>query len=300
MHIVDIKKNPGRLKNGPQRHIETHAYLAQMTSMTDDTPILERMGAVLLLSSYIEGRIRAMYRERYAIMHGLPRPSAADEAREFADAAAAGRVLGSTPLDKDPVYRQLCQLRYYEDIDNDTFKEIKLFTEVRNAMVHDAMYKMAAFTADIIHALLPMVSHLTNMRQKVRIRAQKERDLHAKSPFRTDFFTTLAPGKRITRDALFQQVAGSPSTTISAPLCFGRPLYVVAQGGDGAPQVRIYKEEWETHELWASFIGAGTQMPVFRKVNSTGGTGPTVEYLGYGHVQPRGTLAPGVVCDVVF
>lgn len=297
--IDDIRKNPGKLKNGPQSHIETQAYLARMTSMDAQTPVLERMGAVLLLSSFIEGRIRAMYRDRHAIMHGLPRPTAAGEASAFAEAADAGRVLGSTPLDKDPVYRQLCQLRYYEDVDEATFKELKLFTEVRNAMVHDAMYRIAVFTVDVVHALLPMVRHLTNMRQKVRIRTNKERELHDLSPFRTDYFATLSPKSRLARDELFKRVAGSPSDTINAPLSFGRPLYVVAQGGGGAPKVRIHKEEWETHNLWSSFIDTDERMPVFRKVSVTDGSGPVVEYVGYGRLLARGPLVPGVVCDVV-
>jgi hypothetical protein len=180
-----------------------------------------------------------------------------------------------------------------------TVQELKHFTEVRNAMVHDAMYRVASFQIEVIHALLPLVSHLTNNRQNVRNRTKKERELHANSPHRADFFATLPVGTRLTRDELFRSVAGSPSGTICAPMSFDRPLYVVAQGGQGAPRVKIDKEEWYTHNLWDSFINVDVHMPVFRKVNALNVQGPTVEYLGHGRLHSRGALAPNVVCDVV-
>lgn len=298
--IEQIKSRPPRVANGPEYHIEVSAYLQEMAQITDEHSVLERMGAMLLLSSYIEGRIRAMYRERYAIMHGTPRPSAADEAREFAAAAEEGRILRNTTLDKDPVYRQLCQLRYYEDIDSNTFKELKIFTEVRNAMVHDAMYRIDAFSADIIHALLPMVQHLANTRQNVRYRTKKEREFHEHSPYRVDYFTSLAIGMRLKRDALFRDVAGSPSNTISAPLSFGRPLYVIAQSGKGLPQIKIDKEELGTHDLWSNFIDQGIWLPVFRKVTASDEYGPEIEYLGYGHLITRSRGYDQIWCDVVM
>jgi hypothetical protein len=294
-----MEATPLRLARGAEHHIEANEYIGAIAQMTEQSSVLERMGAMLLLSSFIEGRIRAMYRDRHAIMHGFDRPSAAGEAQAFDAATQTGMPMPRSALDKDPVYRQLCQLRYYEDIDDTTFKELKLFTEVRNAMVHDAMYRVAAFQIEVIHALLPLVSHLTNNRQNVRNRTKKERELHAGDPHRADFFASLPVGTRLTRDELFKSVAGSPSSAICAPMSFGRPLYVVAQGGHGTPRVKIKGEEWYTHNLWASFIDVNVRIPVFRKVNVTNGQGATVEYIGLGRLQAHGTLAPDVMCDVV-
>jgi hypothetical protein len=296
--IDAIKARPARVAKGQQYHIQAQSFLSEMKRITDSNSVLERMGATLLLCSFIEGRIRAMYRDRHAIMHGLPRPSAADEAREFSEASDAGVILRSTSLDKDPVYRQLCQLRYYEDIDEYTFKELKLFTDVRNAMVHDAMYRLESFSADIIHAQLPLVDHLTKMRQKVRNRTNKERDLHELHPHRSDYFAPMAPGTRIKRVALFTHVAGSPSSTINAPMSYGKPLYVIAMGVSGPPRVKFEKEELGTHELWNSFIDTHNTFPIFRKLNVAE---PEVEYLGYGRLVTRGQASASVHhCDVVL
>lgn len=290
--LQKIQRAPLRLAKGAEHHITAGEYIDAIKEMTEQSSVLERMGAMLLLSSFIEGRIRAMYRDRHAIMHGLDRPSSEKEQQDPDNATQLA-------LNKDPVYRQLCQLRYYEDIDDTTFKELKLFTEVRNAMVHDAMYRVAAFQIEVIHALLPLVPHLTNNRQNVRNRTKKERELHAGDPHRADFFARLPVGTRLTRDELFRNVAGSPSSAICAPMSFGRPLYVVAQSDQGTPRVKIKGEEWYTHNLWASFIDVDVRVPVFRKVNASNVQGPTVEYLGHGRLQSRGALAPNVVCDVV-
>jgi hypothetical protein len=298
--IESIKSRPPRVANGPQYHIEVGAHLGEIAQLSDAHSVLERMGAMLLLSSFIEGRIRAMYRERHAIMYDKPRPTSADEAREYAEAAEEGRIIRNSVLDKDSLFRQLCQLRYYEDIDENTFRELKLFTEVRNAMVHDAMYRVDAFSADLIHALLPMVPHLNNQRQNVRNRAIKERTLHESSPYREDYFTTLPIGTRIKRDTLFCQVAGSPSNTICAPICFGRPLYVIAQRGNGQPQAKFDKEELGTHDLWPSFIDQQVWLPIFRKVSPSDELGPEVEYLGYGHLSQYGGGSESIKCNVVL
>ena len=299
--IDAIKARPVRVAKGQQYHIQVHTFLAEMAHITNSTSVLERMGATLLLNSFIEGRIRAMYRDRHAIMHDLPRPSAAAEAREFSEASDAGVILRSTSLDKDPVYRQLCQLRYYEDIDEHTFKELKLFTDVRNAMVHDAMYRLDAFSADIIHAQLPLVDHLTKMRQKVRNRTEKERDLHEIHPHRSDYFAAMKTGTRIKRVALFTHVAGSPSSTINAPMSFAKPLYVIAMGVSGPPRVKFEKEELSTHELWNSFVNTTATFPILRKVQVNNGSEPEVEYLGYGRLVTRGQASASVhLCDVVL
>ena len=298
--IKAMTARPPRLAQGQQFHIQVQSYLAQIAALSDDHSVLARMGAMLLLSSYIEGRIRAMYRDRHALMHGHAKPSAADEAREFAEAADAGMLVRSTQLDKDPLFRQLCQLRYYEDLDAHTFQELKHFTEIRNAMVHDAMYRVDAFQTALIHGLLPMVSHLTNMRQNVRTRIDKERKLHTTHPYRADYFATLPVGTCLTREALFAQVAGSPSSTICAPMSFARPLYVVARKNPAGIQAKFGKEELGAHELWRTFVDhSDVALPIFVRVNVTDGSSATVQYLGYGCLVTRHQQSDQLVCNVV-
>jgi hypothetical protein len=211
-----------------------------------------------------------------------------------------GARMTSAALEKDSLYRQICHLRYYDDIDADTYDEMILFTEVRNALVHNAMYLIEAFQVDVIHALVPMIDHLRNMRNKVKSRVAKERELHGQSPFRADYFGALSVGQRLKRDELFTHVAGSPSKSIAAPMSFGRPLYVIAQGGKGAPQVKIGKEELETHDVWEDIFAAAHQLPVFRKVNVTDGTSAEVEYVGRGVLVKHSASRSGLMCDVLL
>jgi hypothetical protein len=101
-----------------------------------------------------------------------------------------------------------------------------------------------AFQTALIHRLLPIVPHLTNMRQNVRTRTHEERALHAARPHRADYFATLPVGTCLTREALFAQVAGSPpSSAICAPMSFARPLYVVARKNPAGIQAKFVKEE---------------------------------------------------------
>ncbi len=51
------------------------SFVHQHIETLDNTaPLLSRIGAYVLLFSQIENRLRAMYRQRHAMMYGLPAP----------------------------------------------------------------------------------------------------------------------------------------------------------------------------------------------------------------------------------
>jgi hypothetical protein len=268
-------QRPARSMLGPQHHTRVASLIQELRAVGQST-LIERMGAMLLLCSFVEGRIRAAYRDRHAIMHGVDFRSAGSEKKEFAAASQANKLVRGTEVDINPLYAQLVVLRRYHDIDQTLFNELERFVKIRNAIAHDAMYRPNAFDYPLIEAVNSLVKVTRNMRVRIKRNTEQERTSHTSDNHRSAYFKGLSIGHALDRNTLFDAVKGS--TSLVAPLSHAQPLYVVAQST--ALQLKIEQNEWEMHELWDKLIASQTHVPVFQKMSD----GLRVRYCGYGYV----------------
>ena len=250
------------------QHIETLDHTA---------PLLARIGAYVLLFSQIENRLRAMYRQRHAMMHGLPAPQTIDTA-----SASVGLDERVETLD---LQRVMVMLRDYEDIDADTATELQLFIQIRNKTVHQAVYRTNAFHTDIIPALLELYNHLVRVRARMTTRLKKERQLY-------DDTTQLPQQIRqriahiphnavITRDELFACLAGS--TSLHVPIVAGQPLYLVAKHAPKSKSLFVnVTEELSQHTLWKAIVASTQPYVIFQKQYGTSAS--LVQRIGEGQI----------------
>lgn len=126
--------------------------------------MLARMGATMLICSFIENRLRAMYRQRMAVINGIQPLTAAEEAAIYED-------LPNNPDNKYKLKRDVTEamrianfLLWSHDVDLHTFHLLEQFTKVRNALVHDAMFRSAYFSDEVLQFLRRLYSHMQNMR----------------------------------------------------------------------------------------------------------------------------------------
>jgi hypothetical protein len=126
-----------------------------IAGMTDSSLLLTRVGAYVFLFSQIENRLRAMYRQRYALMMDMPAPKSNEDQN--------GQELDEK-IETFDLKKALLLLRDYEDIDADTTTELLLCIEMRNKLIHQALYRTDAFAADVIPALLELYHHMVRVR----------------------------------------------------------------------------------------------------------------------------------------
>lgn len=281
--FTTFEQPPKSLAEGPLHHTVVRA-LFNDNPITRDSSQLERMGAMLLACSFVEGRIRAAYRDRHAIITDIEFSNAQTESDAFVMARTKPRLLSHSTIATDPLYPQVVALRRYNDIDDDVFEELHRFTKIRNAIAHDAMYRLKAFDADIVNAVQSLVDVTVKMRNHVKTRTRNERKHHSADPYAAQYFSTLTVGHAYTREELFRAVAGSLSLCV--PISHNRPLYVVTQSN--ALHIKVEKSELSMHKLWGEIVHpTSPHIPVFQKTSFGG----KVVYRGYGRIthQDRAT-----------
>lgn len=246
--------------------------------------MLARMGATMLLCSLIENRLRAMYRQRMAVINGTQPLTAAEEAAIYED-------LPNNPDNKYKLKRDVTEamrianfLLWSHDVDLHTFRLLEQFTRVRNALVHDAMFRSAYFSDDVLQFLRRLYSHMQNMRIKMNTRLPLERALYADDALRRkrieERLADLPLGAQIARDALYQRLAGS--SRLETPMvnrCF---CYIVAPATERSDTWTIQLEhpvklldKWNDNPApWSA------PTPLFRKILNN----QLVEFCGYGVV----------------
>jgi hypothetical protein len=243
--------------------------------------MLARMGSVMLLCSLIENRLRAMYRQRMAVINGTRTLTAAEEAEIYEN-------LPNNPdakrLNRDvtEALRIATFLLWCHDVDIHTYHLLEQFTKVRNALIHDAMFRSARFTDDVLRFLQRLYTHMQNMRNKMINRLPVERQLYADDGQCDARIAAqldgIVVGARLTRDELYQRLAGS--TRLRTPMVNRRFMYVVVPVGASTTSVYLKKpvkllEKWD--ESPAPWL---VPTPVFREID----TQHNLEFCGYGTV----------------
>ena len=164
-------QKPSRHEKVAARAAQTSALIAEMRTMTAASTRLQRMGAILLLCSLIEGRITAMYEDRMAVIHHTALPSIRSEVVD-----ATVLVQGDIPLAKKPksetLSRMIDILAKHGDITTAMANEYHEFRTYRNALIHDATHHGALFRADVVQALILLYEDLVRIRKRVRTRVR--------------------------------------------------------------------------------------------------------------------------------
>lgn len=261
-----------------------------INKLDDDAPLLTRIGAYVVMFSQIESRVRAMYRQRYAMMHGLPAPqtSADDDDSSTADAALIPRV------ETTDLQRAVLTLYRYDDIDADTTKELLQCIAIRNKMVHQALYRLPAFQTDILPALFNLYQHMVRVRARLTTRLKNERDLYtdatAVQAVVRQQLADIPVGHVIPRHQLFMRLAGSQ--VLHVPVVAGQPLYLVARPSSATALVDVQiSEEVGMHDLWHAIVQSRQNYVVFQK--QTGTHQMAVRRLGEGLIVDAQTDQSG-------
>lgn len=254
------------------------SFVHQHIETLDNTaPLLSRIGAYVLLFSQIENRLRAMYRQRHAMMHGLPAPQTTQASPDNAGLNDRVETL--------ELQRVMAILRDYEDIDADTANELQLFIQIRNKTVHQALYRTNAFQPDIIPALLELYNHMVRVRARLTTRLKKERQLY-NDPTQVQQqirqrIDHIQPHAVITREDLFGCLAGS--TSLHVPVVAGQPLYLVAKHAPKSKSLVVnVTEESSQHNMWNAIVEASQPYVIFQKQYRTSAS--LVQRLGDGHI----------------
>jgi hypothetical protein len=282
-----FEQQPTRVSDGPLHHTIV-STLFKSNPISDASPQLERMGAMLLACSFVEGRIRAAYRDRHAIINDIAFKDAQTEQDEFTQARKKRRLIPHSAIATDPLNTQVVALRRYNDIDDQLCEELLRFVKIRNAIAHDAMYRLDAFKADIVLAVQALVGVTVKMRNRVKTRTRNERQQHMTDPYAAQYFASLVVGNSYTRDELFHTVAGSLSLCV--PISHNRPLYVVTQSN--ALQIKVERSELSMHKLWEKFVQPSSpRIPVFQKTAQGG----AIVYRGYGRISHQDRVTSDAV-----
>ena len=287
-----ILARPLRAINARQRGVQVQQAMNVIKSIDQQSTLLERVGATLLLCSMVEGRVRALYRQRHAMLHGLPLPSAATEEQEYETARQSGRTLKHTRADTWELAKVGRLLHAYGDIDALTAAEIEEFTKYRNALVHDAMYRLDQFQIPFIHALMEFYEDLTLIRQRLRTRLQNEMIVfpHGQS-VRISMEVRLAgisPHSFIPTEAFIARFGAS--TALKAPFVHDQPRLFVVTVQPGIAYARVSEMEQAYHPSWAKpEILVGQEFFVFSQRNFRGMTGYRfLDARQVTHVQIKG------------
>jgi hypothetical protein len=260
---------------------EDDAVLGEMSVVAHDN-MLARMGGVMLLCSLIENRLRAMYRQRMAVVNGTHTLTAAEEA-EIYENLPNNPDAYKLKRDVTEALRIATFLFWCHDVDIHTFHLLEQFTKVRNALIHDAMFRSARFTDDVLRFLYGLYTHMQNMRTKMHKRVPRERQLYAEDGQRDARIAAqlegIAVGAQLTRDEVYRRLAGS--VRFRTPMVHRRFVYVVVPlSATQTGRVKLdvpakLLDAW--NDVSAPWL---TPTPVFREVT----TKHTVEFCGYGTV----------------
>ena len=244
--------------------------------------MLARMGGVMLLCSLIENRLRAMYRQRIAAINGTHTLTAAEEA-EIYENLPNNPDAHKLKRDVTEAMRIATFLLWSHDVDLHTFHLLEQFTKVRNALIHDAMFRSDRFTDDVLRFLQRLYTHMQNMRNKMNDRVPFERTFYAEDGQRDARVTTqlegIAVGTQLTRDEVYRRLAGS--VRLRTPMVHRRFMYVVvplAAAQTGRVKLEVPAKLLDAWDDASAPWLAPT--PVFREVT----TKHTVEFCGYGTV----------------
>jgi hypothetical protein len=246
--------------------------------------MLARMGAFMLYCSLIENRLRAMYRQRMAVINGTHTLTAAEEAELYENLPNEPQNKHKLKRDVTEAHRIATFLLWCHDVDLHTFHLLEQFTKVRNALVHDAMFRSAYVDNQVLRFLRSVYTHMQNMRTKMNGRLQRERELYADDALRAarivDRLEGLSLGARIARDELYQRLAGS--TRLDTPMVNRRFCYVVAPTTErGTTWTIQLKQPVKLLDKWTDKPAPwSAPTPLFRETEST----VLVEFCGYGVV----------------
>ncbi len=164
-----VISQPTRYEHIVFRAAQTRAYIAEMRMMDATSPQLQRMGAILLLCSLIEGRITAMYEDRIAVNAGKTLPSGPAKGEEVT-------ALNMTPEKSSKpgaLKQKILLLHKHGDITDAMLAEYDEFRTYRNALIHDATHHGKLFNAQLVNALIDLYQDLVRVRRRVRSRVRK-------------------------------------------------------------------------------------------------------------------------------
>lgn len=248
-------------------------------ALTDDSSVLTRIGAYTYLFSQIENRLRSMYRQRYAVMMGksAPRPVA-----ENLDPAS--ETLLDPTIETHDLLKVIKRLREYDDIDEETTQDAVALTTIRNKLIHQAVYRIDAFRADLLTPLIEMYVHMVRVRNRMSARVRKDRKLYFADTLGAVTVRTshLAIGDSITREALFALLGGSVS--LVAPIVNRQPLFLVVQPNAKLDTLTVSLSEEIIHlPLWQEIVNANRTYLIFMKKKGTHVA--TVKLLGTGRIS---------------
>jgi hypothetical protein len=260
--------------------------------LDDGALLLTRIGAYVVLFAQIESRIRAMYRQRHAMMYGLPAPTTSEEDSEDADTSVAHLDQRVETID---LKRVSLMLYKYEDMDKETVTEVLDCIEIRNKLIHQALYRTAAYKIDLLPILYELFNHLVRVRNRMTTRLNKERSLypdtqHVQAVVRQRL-ADIPIGQSILRTELFARLAGS--IDLNVPVTAGQPLYLVAKPAQQNSELSVtVAEEQSHHDLWHTMMASQQPYVVFQKQRGTHvesvirlgeGLITRAEYTPYGH-----------------
>jgi hypothetical protein len=257
--------------------------------LDDNSLLMTRIGAYVVMFSQIESRIRAMYRQRHAMIYDLPAPLPTADDDEDDTVTVNGRV------ETIDLKRAAMILRRYEDIDEDSMTEINLFIDIRNKMIHQALYRFDAFRSDILPVLDKLYDHMVRLRARLTTRLTNERRLYPSSDAVQAAvrkrLSHIALHSDVTRGDIFTRVGGSQ--VLHVPILANQPLYLVAkpskQTNSRSPdivQVQVTDELWQT-DLLRDIIAAPIQYVVFQKQTGS-------------HVQAVRRVGEGIIVSAEF
>jgi hypothetical protein len=265
----------------PAPNPDEEVVASEITTVTHDS-MLARMGGVVYLCSLIENRLRAMYRQRMAAVNGTHTLTAAEEA-EIYENLPNNPDAHKLKRDVTEAMRIATFLFWSHDVDIHTFHLLEQFTKVRNALIHDAMFRSDRFTDDVLRFLQRLYTHMQNMRNKMNDRVPFERTFYAEDDQRDARVASqlegIAVGTHLTRDEVYQRLAGS--VRLRTPMVHRRFMYVVVPLA--AAQTWRVKLDMPVKLLdtWDDASAPWlAPTPVFREVT----TKNTVEFCGYGTV----------------
>lgn len=262
-------------------NLDEEVVASELPTFAHDS-MLARMGGVVYLCSLIENRLRAMYRQRMAAINGTHTLTAAEEA-EIYENLPNNPDAHKLKRDVTEAMRIATFLLWSHDVDMHTFHLLEQFTKVRNALIHDAMFRSDRFTDDVLRFLQRMYAHMQNMRNKMNDRVPCERTFYAEDGQRDARVAVqlegLAVGTQLTRDEVYQRLAGS--VRLRTPMMHRRFMYVVVPlAADQTLRVKLdipvkLLDTWDDASApWQA------PTPVFREVT----TKHLVEFCGYGTV----------------
>ncbi len=262
------------------------SFVNQNIKHLDDTvPLMTRIGVYVVMFSQIESRIRAMYRQRHAVIYDLPAPQPSNEDDDDAQISPYVETDDVRRVETTDLNRVAAVLRKYDDIDKDTSKEITEFINIRNKMIHQALYRFDAFKTDIMPALLELYHHVVRVRARLNTRLKRERTLYpAKDRVQATVrqrLSDIPTNASVTRLDIFTRLGGSPD--LSMPIIARNPLFLVIQSEVNAGLQVILKNEAEYNDLCDEVVHSQQPYVVFQK--QIGGHQQTVKRLGEGIIE---------------